>query len=229
MKCKLCHSAALTPLPFDVPPEAGVWFRCRACGSDSAAHGYDPSIYGSVYLAHHLELAGGDGGQADQISSNLDWFGHHHTGDEKTFLDVGCCDGGGLRGMAARGWAVHGWDVFPPPYHGPHVTVMPFFSEWHFPRRFAAVLCREVVEHVPDPDRFLHALHAVTLPGGLVQVQTPKPGAEHHPSLYQRAHLFLASPGRLLAMLKAAMLDVIEFREWEAIQPGQAVLCRARR
>lgn len=226
MICRLCHSPDLTPLPFDVPVAAGVWLRCSACGSDTPTHGYDPAMYGPDYVAAQLASAGGLPGQAKQLSGNLDWFGHHHDARlPKDFLDVGCCEGGALYGMAERGWAVHGFDVQRSDYFGPHVTVSPFFCEWHFPRRYAAVLCREVVEHVPDPARVLIALHAVTIPGGLVQVQTPKTTGEFNVYGHQRQHLFVASAGQFRRMLGAAMLDVIEFREWSQ---GMAALCRAR-
>jgi 2-polyprenyl-3-methyl-5-hydroxy-6-metoxy-1,4-benzoquinol methylase len=105
------------------------------------------------------------------------------------------------------------------------VTVAPMFHRWLFPLRYAAVLCREVLEHVPTPHLMLLELHGVTAPGGLVQVQTPRPCDYAHPRVYQDGHLFVASPRQLRTMLDAAMLDVIEPREWET---GQAYLCRAR-
>jgi len=128
--------------------------------------------------------------------------------------------------MQALGWSVHGFDVVRPHYFGPHVTVAPCFSRWLFPRRYAAVLCREVLEHVPAPDLLLHELHGACVPGGLVQVQTPIPLGHAHGIPYQPAHLFLASPERLREMLYGAMLDVLDERHWDL---GQAYLCRARR
>ncbi|HEX4608504.1 MAG TPA: methyltransferase domain-containing protein [Urbifossiella sp.] len=226
MICRACHSSALDPLPFAVPAPAGRWFRCRACGSDTAAHGYDPGIYTPDYYRTHA-------GTADpvylreQVRSNCDWFGHHAGGlPNRDFLDVGCADGAGLDVMQSLGWAVHGFDVAPPPYLGPHVTVGAVFSRWLFPLRYAAVLCREVVEHVDCPDLLLHELHGVACPGGLVQVQTPRPLDRYDPDVQQRAHLCILSPDRLGALLNGAMLDVIDAREWEM---GQAYLCRARR
>ena len=226
MRCRLCHSLSVNPLPFSVPDVAGSWFRCAVCGSDSAAHDYPAEMYSPDYETSEVAASGGPTVREESINSNLDWFGHHHQlGDEKTFLDVGCCDGAGLRGMQSRGWSVHGFDVFVPSYMGPHVTVAPVFSRWLLPRRYAAVLCREVLEHVECPDFLLHEIHGVSIPGGLVQVQTPRPWHEYHPIPYQRGHLFLASPDRLRGMLAMAMLDVIEYREWDM---GQAFLCRAR-
>lgn len=202
--------------------------RCRSCGSDSSPLVYEDvrGEYGPEYVRHLLDLANGPAGQADQLRSNLDWFDRHHRlGNERTFLDVGCCDGGAMMGMKALGWLPHGFDVFESPNHGPAVTVAPYFVRWLFPNRFAAVLCREVWEHVPAPDLFLHELHGVTCPGGLVQLQTPKPIDYYHPHLYQRTHLHLASSDQLRTMLAGAMLEILDAREWEI---GQAYLCRAK-
>lgn len=227
MFCRLCASVDLSPVPFDVPPKEGRWFRCRICGSDSADHDYPTDLYSAEYERSEVELTGGHPARVEQIASNLDWFGHHAEGlPNKDFLDVGCCDGAGLRGMQDRGWSIHGFDVFEPSYMGPHVTVAPFFHRWLFPLRYAAVLCREVFEHVQNPQQFLVELHGVTVPGGLVQIQTPTPFDSFNGIPYQRAHLQLASPSRMKWMLHAAMLDVIDERFWEM---GQAYLCRARR
>lgn len=227
MNCRLCRSTDLTPLPFDIPLTAGRWFRCQNCGSDSADHDYPDDFYTREYEENEVDNSGGVEVRNESIRSNLDWFGpHHELGDERTFLDVGCCDGAALRGMQDRGWGVHGFDVFEPSYFASHVTVAPYFHRWLFPRRYAAVLCREVLEHVESPNLLLHELHGVTLPGGLVQIQTPRPWFEYHPIPYQRAHLFLISPFKLQSMIQEAMLDLIEAREWEM---GQAYLCRARR
>lgn len=226
MICRACYSGDLAPVPFDVPAKAGVWLRCRACGSDTATHGYDPATYDLTYMKTHAGTEDAAFLQ-DQVRSNCDWFGHHAADiPNKDFLDVGCADGAALTVMAGLGYAVHGFEVFEPPYMGPHVTVGAVFSRWLFPLRYGYVLCREVIEHVADPDRLLHELHGVTCPGGLVQVQTPKPIDHFHGIPYQMPHLCIMSPPQLRRMLAGAMLDVIDAREWEM---GQAYLCRARR
>jgi 2-polyprenyl-3-methyl-5-hydroxy-6-metoxy-1,4-benzoquinol methylase len=226
--CRLCHSTDTGPLPFAVPPEAGGWVRCRACGSDTgtrtyadvAARYHDRAYYDTQ--PHYTDI---DYLKAD-CRSNCEWFGHHHrVGMEKTFLDVGCWHGAALMVMQELGYAIHGYDVSPPPYMGPHVTCAPFFCEWFFPKRYACVLAREVWEHVPDPERFLHALHAVALPGGLVQVQTPRAVDGYNSIGYQSQHLHLASEPQFRRLLDAAMLDVLDFRIWAE---GMAALCRAR-
>lgn len=225
MKCRLCHSARLGPVPFPLPPEVGDWKRCLICGSDSNSLGYDKGNYREGFSAVHRGLVGGVERAENQVRSNCDWFAHHHTLGEQTFLDVGCADGAALSVMQSFGWGIHGFDVVEPDYMGPHVTVAPHFSRWLFPRRYAAILCREVIEHVPEPHLLLLELHGACLPGGLVQVQTPRPLDRPDPNVYQQGHLFLISPTEMRSMLAAAMLDVLDSREWDT---GQVYLCRAR-
>jgi 2-polyprenyl-3-methyl-5-hydroxy-6-metoxy-1,4-benzoquinol methylase len=225
MNCRLCQSRNTHPLPFEVPTTA-EWFRCEDCGSDSNSLDYDPRLYTRDLAATHRANVGGREACREQVRANCEWFGHHAEGlPNRDFLDVGCADGAAIDAMQSLGWAVHGFDVAEPDYMGPHVTVAPMFHRWLFPLRYAAVLCREVLEHVPTPHLMLLELHGVTAPGGLVQVQTPRPCDYAHPRVYQDGHLFVASPRQLRTMLDAAMLDVIEPREWET---GQAYLCRAR-
>lgn len=225
MICRACYSPDHGPLPFDLPAGVGRWRRCRSCGSDTAEHSYDPGMYTTEYLYTHT-------GQTDrallkeQVRSNVDLFDKHAKDlPNRDFLDVGCSDGTTMEFMADRGWAVHGFDVAKPHYYGPHVTVGAVFSRWLFPLRYSAVLCREVLEHVENPDQLLHELHGVACSGGLVQVQTPAPSDYYAPTTYQLAHLCIISPTRLKKMLDAAMFDLLEELNWGI---GQAYLCRAR-
>ncbi len=230
VRCRLCHSTDTHPLPFRLPPSCPTWVRCRTCGSDTAEAAYEPGLYGPTMSAELVRLTGGIERCRDLVRSNCEWFATHHSpGSEQTFLDVGCGDGAALDVMQSLGWAIHGFDVTPPHYAGSHVTVAPVFHRWLFPQQYGAVLCREVLEHIESPDFLLHELHGVCVPGGLVQIQTPRPlmSAEdpNTPLVYCRGHLFVASPVRLREMLTGAMLDVIDERHWPT---GQAYLCRAR-
>lgn len=231
MNCKLCNGTDLKLLNFEIPKDAGEWFRCQMCGSDNSSLEFDPSVYGKKYIDEHIENIGGLDAGKETVRSNCDWFGHYLDGlPNRDFLDVGCCDGSVLRVMAEMGWSVHGFDIAKPPYYGPHVTVAPLFHRWLFPQRYSAVLAREVFEHVPFPDLFLHELHGVTVPRGLIQIQTPKPIEQYHPNIYQKSHMFIASTGRMRHMINLAMMDILDFREWgdSTTQAGQAYLCRAR-
>lgn len=229
MICRICESVNLSDMRFEVPEEAGNWKRCRDCGSDTNFIEYDPSRYPPNLSEVHRKNIGGSEAAREQVRSNCEWFDHYREGlPNLDFLDIGCADGSALDVMQSKGWAVHGFDIQKPDYFGPHVTVSPLFTRWLFPLRYAAVLCREVIEHVPTPRQLLFEIHGVTCPNGLVQIQTPKPCDYRHEHIYQRDHLFIPSTTAMQEMLRTAMLDVIDSREWTAIQPGQAYLCRAR-
>lgn len=224
MICRACYSTDLGPLPFEVPASAGGWRRCRACGSDTAAHGYDASIYTPDYVARHTGICDAEHLRRE-VRTNCGWYARHGTLPGKTFLDVGCCEGSALHVMAGLGWDVSGWDVVPSLSPAPNLRYGPAFSRWAFPRRFDAVMCREVLEHVESPDLLLHELAGAALPGGLVQVQTPRPLDDAaHPFAYQTAHLCLIPPDRLKAMLSRAGLVVVDELVWGI---GHAYLCRA--
>lgn len=225
MLCRVCFSQDTSPLPFDVPANEGRWVRCRDCGSDTNSTQYDYALYSGEFSARHRTNIGGPEAAMREVSSNCEWFADHRTLAGNDCLDVGCADGATLGSMAVLGWSVHGFDVAPPDYGGPHVTVAPVFHRWLFPRRYHAVMCREVLEHVECPRLLLAELWGVALPGGLVQVQTPKACARYFAHVYQSPHLFVVSTPAMRRMLDAALLDVIESREWDS---GQAYLCRAQ-
>lgn len=228
--CRLCYSVDAAPLPFSVGPQDGNWVRCAACGSDSNLARYDPAVYNEDFSLIHLANIGGIEIARDMVKGNCGWFDRFALPEvARTFLDVGCADGSALDVMAAAGWAVHGFDVARPHYYGPHVTVGPVFHRWLFPRRYGATLCREVLEHVESPEFLLHELAGATLPGGLVQVQTPAPTDHYDPGIYQSLHQFAPAPEQLRKMFNAAGLDVVDEMHWGDRQPGQAYLCRVRK
>jgi hypothetical protein len=235
-RCYLCNSGNVAPLPFDQPetvksPQTGEvlrfgsWVRCKDCGSDTNDIDYRPWNYTPALVPLHSANGGGDLQQEVNLSYNCDLFDKYAEElPDKTFLDVGCCDGAGLRAMAKRGWAVHGFDVFEPPYMGPHVTVSPLFHRWLFPRKYSAVMCREVIEHVLYPEMMFRELLGVCEVGGVVQLQTPTPlDALTWAHVYQEPHLCILSPKWIDGILATMPVEVLERMQWEG---GQLVMFR---
>lgn len=115
--CRACYSPDMTPVPFAVPASGGEWFRCKTCGSDTAAHGYDPGMYTDALAGTHRANIGGADAARLAVRSNCDWYGHYAKGlPNRHFLDVGCADGAALGEMRSLGWTVHGFDVCRPDY-----------------------------------------------------------------------------------------------------------------
>ncbi len=231
MNCFLCHSSETTPAPFVTVPPYSQWVVCHACGSHTALREYDPAHYVEGLDTVMLNDTGGIAVAREQVRTNADWFDKFANPDiGRDFLDVGCGDGAMLRVMADRGWAVHGWDVFRPQYFGSHVTVSRTFTAAQFPRQYAAINCREVIEHCPGPRTLLREMCAACLPGGLIQIQTPSPIDHFHPNTHTYGHLFIASSAALKAMILEAGLTVLDEMSWvDGRQAGQAYICAAGR
>jgi SAM-dependent methyltransferase len=156
----------------------------------------------------------------------------------KSFLDVGC--NGGFLAQAAfeAGFAATGID---PDRHSIE------YARAHYPaceflegkledgviagRRFDAVYCSEVIEHVPDANRFMGALAGALTPGGVLYLTTPDISHWRRPKDLTRwdafcppVHCLYFSPGSLALLLEKHGLAVIR-RQW-AFKPGIKLLAR---
>lgn len=222
--CRACSETTIHPLWQD--GGNAYWYRCLSCGCDSSSNNY--SLTKDMYTGEYINTHHGGADDAylvDQLRSNLDWFVDWRVKDEvgKDFLDVGCCEGTAMRGMAERGFAVHGFDVIPEAAQPGCSTIASSFSAGLFPQKYHAVLCREVIEHVDTPMQFMTELANVTAKGGFLQLQTPRPTAEFNAIGYQRAHICLLSPMFVRYWLERLGYEIKDYRIWEQ---GQAWMCK---
>jgi SAM-dependent methyltransferase len=223
VRCRLCRSANVDKLPFDLPPGYPVWLRCLSCGSDTTVAEAENS-------PQDLSETGEIRPPTQSAQSYCEWLSaHQHLGD-RIFLDVGCGNGAILDAMKTSGWEVHGFDFVPRAALQHTLTVAPMFHRWLFSHRFDAIFCQNILERVESPDFFLHELHGACIPGGLVLIETVRPLVSSENVLdlthaYRANCLCHASASRLRAMLAAAMLDIIEER---CSDVTQLYLCRAR-
>lgn len=220
--CRVCGDNDTHPLWMNLDSAQGIWRRCLMCGSDTSSEEYDYGLYDLDFMKRLREQAGNLAESAFKQSYNLDWYKDFEA-PGNTFLDIGCGDGGALHGMQELGWAVHGYDVSQLLFEGTHVTIAKEFRASLFPRQYDAVLCRETIEHVPDWRRMLTETFKVTSPGGLFQIQTPRPTTVPSRICYQTYHLQIFSPVALRVALQDAGFTILDVRTWDI---GQMWMCR---
>jgi len=203
-------------------PAVGEWYRCMGCGSDISPTKYDDVKSGYVYTSHPgLDL----NGAIAAMRANLDWF-DHYIPSNKDFLDIGYLEGASLKGMSDKGYRSWGFEVNKACYLGNHTKIADEFYADLFPITFGGIMCREVIEHVPNWRRLLAQIHKALSPKGIFQCQTPKPSKYFHLHLYHKFHLRIFSPYVFQRELERAGFEILEYRQWTEIQPGQAAICR---
>jgi hypothetical protein len=92
-----------------------------------------------------------------------------------------------------------------------------------FPRKFGAILMREVIEHLEDWRDALEEVREAMLTSGLFQIQTPRPTAGCEEMIHQEVHLQIFSPMALERALQEQGFLVIDRMFWPG---GQAFMCR---
>lgn len=170
--CELCDGTT------DDRMESFGWGWCSHC-----QHGTRNIAYADVSLDYATDKYAGHNGDftflKTQHETNVKILQNHITGKE--VLDVGFLEGAGMAAMSDAGFNVHGFDVSEAArlkaisngIHASQLRVAPAFSSNLFERQFDAVTCREVIEHVPDPDGLLRTMSNSLRTKGIVQVQTP--------------------------------------------------------
>lgn len=128
-----------------------------------------------------------------------------------TLLDVGCGDGSFLKTMADRGWAVTGLDFDAVAVRGIQERLG---LEAHLGtaesmvaggRKFDVVTSSHVIEHVPDPVKFLAQCAQLLKPGGRVIIRAPNAASIGH-SLYGQFWIGLDPPRHLYAFTLPALI-----------------------
>ncbi|MHB1193102.1 MAG: class I SAM-dependent methyltransferase [Longimicrobiales bacterium] len=142
----------------------------------------------------------------------------------RRMLEVGCGNGHFLTVARESGWLVWGTElsgahVERARRRGLHVVYGDLVEEPLFrDLQFDAVVAMEVIEHLPEPTRFLEAAAARLVPGGMVFLTTPNFGSVTRRILGSEwsvlgvEHVALASPRGLAAALRAAGFEVVRLR-----------------
>lgn len=157
----------------------GTMLRCPGCGTMFTARVPDGAALGDFYRTYY-----GNDGYRGKLKRKLGFerrrlLALRLLARGRRFLDVGCNIGCAVE--AARFWGMEATgleldpdaiaiakDLFPR-----NRFLVGTLEALPAGERFGLVMCTEVVEHVPDPEAFLHDLAGVVAPGGLLFLTTP--------------------------------------------------------
>jgi SAM-dependent methyltransferase len=219
--CPVCGQRAGTHLVTAADGEPGrpdwAFARCGACATvylrAQGRHvAHDEGLDDELFLTWYLESGAG-------LEAMLPPLLAHPWRPGQRFLDVGCgygfsawyvqkALGGQVLGLERASYGALG-------AHALGVEVLPAYVEPGTPLPggpFDVVHASEVVEHVDDPQGFLHALRGALAPSGRLVLTTPdadsvsadRPDAEVVEALSPGLHRFLLARSRLRAMLSKA-------------------------
>lgn len=197
-KCLICDCNDLEPITFS-GIETG-WHRCRLCGSDTNLGTISEDYEG--YESHRIPV--------DLESTMRTNFAivELFAGTRRTFLDVGCCEGAALGYFTRSGWKCVGFDVTQQGTFAPVIHAAEFEASLVEP--MDVVWCREVIEHVREPQRLFGELVRATRPQGLLHVQTPRPLLADSKLSYQTWHRAIIAPRELEAWANSCGLLLLD-------------------
>ena len=170
--CEVCEGA------IDDSMGSSGWGWCQRC-----QHGTRDIEYADVcdaYLTDEYARHNGDFVfLKQQHQTNVELLQKHING--KQVLDIGFLEGAGMSAMADKGFDVSGFDVSASArakaiangISESRLKVSPSFSSTIFGREFDGITCREVIEHVPNPNDLLTNIYTSLRSNGVAQIQTP--------------------------------------------------------
>lgn len=230
--CNLCGADDSTAFC----PENGLGLvQCRQCGLVYVGDRPEPeelyALYGETYF-HNDES--GKVGYADYIADepNIRRTAQRRLAFLEKFtapgrlLDVGCAAGFFMDEAAKRGWAVEGLDVsaFAVEYTREqfgHETRHGTLTELEYePGAFNAITMWDVIEHVPDPNAYIHRAADLLNTGGVLVLATPDVGSIPARLAGRRwvgyklseEHIYYFAIPTLSRMLEAAGFEVVNVR-----------------
>lgn len=174
-----------------------VW-RCPHCLSIHARDEVDLAHYYADYPFHKLQDSKVDWMLGAMYRNLLRRLTQSGVTQESRILDYGCGSGLFLSYLRKQGYAqVFGYDEYSERYSDKSVLSEPY----------DCVMTQDVIEHVPEPQAFVKAMHGHARPGGVIVVGTPNaeaidlqyPEARVH-TLHQPYHRHILSKRALLTL-----------------------------
>jgi SAM-dependent methyltransferase len=221
--CPICHHEATTT------PEDGEYIRCGRCGVLQTRFDYNPKIYGTNYAENYVEYS-----QTD-VNTPLNLFRlglvSRWLKPQNRILDIGCCIGEFIR-FAEHYYNCVGLEPNNVARKIASKRVQSIVaSDLDGTMPVHCITLFDVLEHIQEPQVFLHALVREYLhPRGIVVITTPN--VEVIPAwnddLLRRwkhykpqEHLFLYTEDSLAELCKRVGLEPIHWgREESDIRPG---------
>lgn len=186
------------------------WRRCRFCGSDTN-HGRRRHGEYSIDYAENAVQNDGKQKLREQLTTNVELI-RKLRGERKTAIDVGCNEGTLVEMLQEDGWEAVGFDIYP----GIASLVADEYDAIY--GAYDLVICREVIEHVAEPERLLRELIASLAPGGLLHIQTPRPIERYSAIVYQSYHDHILSPMALGGLAAGRGLREVDRLIWDCGQ-----------
>lgn len=153
-------------------------------------------------------------------------------GPERSFLDVGCATGVLVRHLADRGWRAVGvelcegsarWGI---EKRGVDIRIGTLEASAFPDRSFDLVHASHLIEHLPEPGRYVDELARIVKPGGYVITVTPTTsglqaklfGARWRSAIADHVHLF-STPGLKRLFLERGF-KIERVRTWGGLAQG---------
>ncbi|MFG0333085.1 MAG: methyltransferase domain-containing protein [Maioricimonas sp. JB049] len=177
ISCPSCRTGGATVVGQKVGFD--IW-RCTGCGLVFADPMPTDEQLVELYHSHprNSKYARKADGKQRRASRRIARLRRHVTGPR--FLDIGCSIGGAVEAARLKGFDATGIDLDA----GSIRQALQLFPRNRFLQgtseefaelgeQFNLIFCTEVIEHVPQPDRFMRAVRRLLAPGGLLYVTTP--------------------------------------------------------
>ena len=234
--CPLCGSEDFEPR-YSV--QGAEYVRCRSCGLVFQNPMPLPEElrgrYAGEYFDYEIENEANFFSLMLKTLGDVDFGGIERSNPEpKRFLDVGCATGMLIHHVKERGWEEKGVEVcLPAADYGRRERKVDIVNgsleEARFPsENFSVVHFSHLIEHIPDPIRFMREVARITAPGGRCIVTTPNIGGFQSLLMGPRwrsaipDHVVLYSKRTLRRLLEGAGFVVEKTKTWGGLAAGLA-------
>jgi 2-polyprenyl-3-methyl-5-hydroxy-6-metoxy-1,4-benzoquinol methylase len=208
VQCQNCHLVYVSPRP-DPNELYALYGESYFCNNDSGTVGY------TNYLNDESNIRT----TFTRRLKRLERFAQ-----VGRVLDVGCATGFFLSQAQSRGWQVEGLDVshfaveYAKNHFGFDVQQGSLLELDYPPNSYDLITLWDVIEHVPDPKRYIERIAELLRPGGVFALATPDidslparlTGKRWVGYKLSEEHVYYFSPRTLTRMLNDAGMDVID-------------------